>query len=323
MDGPKPENPSTSRREARIVRAAAAAGILFGLALPIALIRHRATSTSPSPVQETSRDASTNQIGGSLLLEDVGPLEEILFHYVPKLEAVTAEPYTDFLRTLPGDVRLVAVVPQSTEGESPSESLRAFLSGISPSLWARARVVKAPGPLSVWSKDRALVTAPVHPADSAGKTGFLVPIPPASSWIERRNDWDTLRFVARGREDSHFVYELPLEFDAGDFAVTTAHVLVDINLFTKNRSRLSSPEELKQKLEVLFRSPVLVLGQADENLPRHHMSMYMTPLGHDQGVPVALVGDPRRAKELVGASFDPKATNPDTANPSVRTSPMR
>jgi len=80
----------------------------------------------------------------------------------------------------------------------------------------------------VWSKDRALVLA-------APRTQLTVPLRPDPKWRERFNDWATLSAVARAMPETYLVNEVPLEYDAGDFAVTGDQIVVDVNLLVKNQ----------------------------------------------------------------------------------------
>ena len=255
-----------------------------------------------------------------MLREDSGSLEEILVHYVPDLEPLLADAYGDFLGTLPASTRVVAVVPKPVAG-APGIAARDGLSRMlaridaSGSLAERTRVVEVDGPISVWSKDRALVLAP---ESGSTRTGLAIPVPPDPRWKERANDWRTLEQVAQAMPDRFYVRQLPLDFDAGDFDVAGDGVLVDDNLVTKNRRRgVGDVGELRKLLEGALARPVVVLGHADGDVPRHHMSMYMAALA-PPGAPdgrVALVGDPREARALLGGDFTPGEADPDTGEP--------
>jgi hypothetical protein len=265
------------------------------------------TKAPPPPVPST-------KLAGGVLREDSGALSEVLVHYVPPLEPLVADAYADFLGTLDPSTRIVAVVPRpdvDAGGEVPRDRLQQLLGRIDPSgaLSRRTRVVEVQGPISVWSKDRALVMAP---EPGAPRTGLVIPAPPDARWKERANDWRTLAQVAEAMPDRFYVRQLPLEFDAGDFDVAGGRVLVDENLVTKNRARgVSDVGDLRKLLEGLLARPVSVLGAADGDVPRHHMSMYMAAL--DGGV--ALVGDPRAALPTVGPDWAPGEADPDTGEP--------
>jgi len=272
-------------------------GIALGLVVAIAVLRAQSQAKAPPPPQATAK------LAGTVLREDTGSMDEVLVHYVPKLEPLVDDAYRDFLGTLDPSTRVVVVVPRGA-----SDSLARFLARIdaSGSLAARARVVEVDGPISVWSKDRALV---LGPGADASRTGLAIPAPPDPRWVERANDWRTLAQVASAMPERFYVRQLPLDFDAGDFDVAGGVVLVDDNLVTKNAARgVGDVGQLRKMLEGLLARPVHVLGAVAGDVPRHHMSMYMAAL--DGGV--ALVGDPRAGEAIVGSAFVPGETDPDS-----------
>ncbi len=249
-------------------------------------------------------------LAGDVLVEDKGSLDEVLFQYVASQESVVAPTYTDFLRALDPATKLVALVPRDADaGASDEAALRAFLAKVDPSgaLASRTRVVETGGPITVWSKDRALVLA-------APRTQLVVPMRPDPKWRERFNDWATLSSVAKAMPERYIVNEVPLDYDAGDFAVTGDKIIVDANLLTKNQKHgLTTGKALSERLASTFHRDIILLGDADGDVPRHHLSMYMTPIG-DRAV---LVGDPRAGREMVGATFTPGEESPDTGEPLV------
>jgi hypothetical protein len=299
--------PSRSGKAAGAVYAVL--GIALGLAVALAVLllaSHRKIPPPPAPAKK---------LAGGVLREDSGSLDEILVHYVPSLEPLFADAYADFLSTLAPSTRVVAVIPKLVPGAPgipASDGLSRLLARVDPSggLAGRTRVVEVDGPISVWSKDRALVFAP---EEGASRTGLVIPVPPDPRWKERANDWRTLEQVAGAMPDRFYVRQLPLDFDAGDFDVAGDGVIVDDNLVSKNRKRgVGSPDELRKLIEGALARPVVVLGRVDGEVPRHHMSMYMAALVGSPGDRVALVGDPREARVLVGDSFAPGEVDPDT-----------
>jgi hypothetical protein len=285
----------------------AVGGVAVGLLAAVGVLRVASRSKAPPPPTPSVK------LAGGILREDAGSLEEILVHYVPRLEPLVQDAYADFLGTIDPATRLVVVLPrpEADDGETPQERLGEMLARIDPTggLGARARAVEVDGPISVWSKDRALV---LGPDAEASRAGLVIPLPPDPHWKERANDWRTLAQVAGAMPERFYVRQLPLAFDAGDFDVAGGRVLVDDNLVTKNRSRgVSSVQELSKLVEGLLARPVQVLGASDGDVPRHHMSMYMAAL--DGGV--ALVGDPRAGMAVVGRDFVPGEIDPDTGEP--------
>jgi hypothetical protein len=244
-----------------------------------------------------------------LLPEADGALGRVLLHWVPALAPVVEETYQDFLAQLGGDVGVILVVPEPFTAEQRSQ-LDGFLARVDPSrgLGRRVRIVTVPGPITTWSKDRALVTA----ADSRGIRRLMVPAEPGGSWRERHNDWATVRSVADSSPDQWSLEITPFDFDAGDFAVGNGRLLVDSNLLEKNRHRgYSTMEQLVARLGEFFQMPVGGLGRAWGDTPRHHLSMYMTPLTGN----TVLVGDPGMAEKLLPAGWRTGETSPETDAP--------
>jgi hypothetical protein len=274
-------------------------GSAVGVTGAFAILRFVPKPAPPSPDE-------SKRLAGAVLVEDARALEMVLFQYTHTLEDVVLPTYTDFLRALDPSTRLVAVVPK---GDAPA--LTKMIGKIDLALIARTHVVETDGPITVWSKDRALVLEPARAGDRAQ---LVVPVRPDPRWKERFNDWATLASVARDLPQSFVVTEMPIEFDAGDFAVTGDKVIVDVNLFVKNEKRgFSDGKALVDLLAKTFSRKIVYLGEKDGDVPRHHLSMYMTPLGDG----VVLVGDPRAGRSFVGEGWKPGEESPDTAEPLV------
>src|SRR5579872_6641433 len=79
-----------------------AIGLLSAIAILLAFSKKKAPPVATSP----------KKLAGSVLREDSGALDEILVHYVPRLEPLIADAYVDFLGTLSPATRLVVVVPK-------------------------------------------------------------------------------------------------------------------------------------------------------------------------------------------------------------------
>ena len=297
----------------RVSPVAAVLGVVLGVVIALLVIRFLPRARGEEPI-------------GDVLPEDKGTLDLVLFQYVPRLEPLVEGAYRAFLGTLDPKTQLVAVIPEGgdagEDGTSPAppgrgphegagDRLAAFLKRIDPtgSLAARTRVVAARGPISVWSKDRALVLAP--PRDGPQRTTLLIPVKPDPKWVERANDWATLAALAAQMPDHFYVKDLSIAFDAGDFAVTGDTVIIDANLYVKNRPHgVESAEKMKELAGKILGKKILMLGAADGDVPRHHLSMYMTPIGDG----TVLVGDPSAALPIVG-DYTPGELSPDTGEP--------
>lgn len=282
--------------------AGAAMGIVLGLAAACGVLAVHARCTKSVTVRPPPLTAQ-----GSIVGDDRGPLQEVLMHYVPELEGLFADAYRDFLGTLPSETHLIMVMRNGTR-----ERFESFARRIDPSgaLLARTRVLEIDVPLGLWSKDRALVLSP-SAENAAAKTKLLVPPRPRPGESSRAADWDIVPAVA-AQLPKFEMKQLPLAFDAGDFAVSGPRIVFDANLFARNRSRgYRSAEELRSRLTSLVSRDAVMLGREPGDVPRHHMSMYMALLGNG----MALVGDPQAGARIVGRDYVPGEGSAETGAP--------
>jgi hypothetical protein len=285
-------------------RAAPALGVALGLLVAVlalfALEGARRTTEAARPRSLTA--------SGVIVSDDSGPLGEILMHYVPELEPTFAATYHDFLGTLPPATRVVFVVRR---GARPR--LDAFLASVDPghALAERTRVLEIDTPLGIWSKDRALVLAP-RDASGGARTELVIPPRPRPGEGSRPADWDIIPAVAAAMPEAFEMRQLPLAFDAGDFAIAGARIVFDVNLFARNRGRgYRSPQELRERMKSLLGRDIVMLGSEPGDVPRHHMSMYMAAL---DGA-TALVGDPEAGAAYVGRDYAPGESSPESRQP--------
>lgn len=243
-----------------------------------------------------------------VVADDAGPLREIVMHYVPELERSFAATYRDFLGTLPRETHIVMVIRRGHRAR-----LDAFLGGLEggAALVSRMRVVEIDAPLGIWSKDRALVLTPLG-NEKQSKIELVVPPRTKPGEGSRPMDWDIVPAVAAALPASFDVRQIPIAFDAGDFAIAGKRVVFDVNLFARNRARsYRSPQELRERLKGLFGRDVVMLGSEVGDVPRHHMSMYMAVLDGS----TALVGDPEAGARIVGRDYEPGERSPETGQP--------
>ena len=277
-------------------------GFVLGLLCSVAVVLARGHAAAP-----VARAAAPARpvLSGRVVSDAAGPLREILMHYVAELEPTFRATYRDFLLTLPTETRVLFVVRRQDRAR-----LDAFLEALD--LTKRTRVVEISTPLGIWSKDRALVLSAL--AGSDGTKELVIPPRTRAGEGSRPGDWDIVPALAAALPNELTLRQLPVAFDAGDFAVAGDRVFLDVNLFARNRARgFRSPAELRERMRTLLGREVVMLGTEPGDVPRHHMSMYMALL--DGGI--ALVGDPEAGARLVGTTFVASQTNAETGAPLV------
>jgi len=248
----------------------------------------------------------------AVLAEADGALQHVLLHWTPSADSDLARPYSDFLRALDENVRVTMVLARDLPA-ADQQRFDARLKQIDPSerLLRRVERVGVKGPITTWSKDRALVS---YRDSGPGHARLSIPAEPTETWKERHNDWLSVSEVAKHFPNQFELDATPFDFDAGDFAVGRGMLIFDTNLLEKNRRRgFGTLEQLAGRIGEYFQMQVVTLGQELGDTPRHHLSMYMTPLTKNQ----VLVGDPAAARAIVGNDFRPGENGVDTGEPLV------
>jgi hypothetical protein len=173
-------------------------------------------------------------------------------------------------------------------------------------LLRRVEQVVVPGPITPWSKDRALVS---YPDSVTGRARLIIPAEPTDAWKERHNDWASVAEVVKRYPRQFELDPTPFDFDAGDFAVGRGLLIFDPNLLEKNRRRgFVTLDQLAGRIGEYFQMQVVTLGRQPGDTPRHHLSMYMTPLTKNR----VLVGDPVAARAIVGDGYRPGEQSPES-----------
>lgn len=280
-------------------------GALLGLALGVLVI-------ATMGQKHTARSNPAVNNGRALLPEADGALGHVLLHWTPDFDGELAQAYADFLRALAPDVRVTFVLAQDlSQAERASFEQRLLAIDPTRGLLQRVERVEVVGPITAWSKDRALVSVQ---ESSTGRALLFVPAEPSRDWKQRYNDWRSVSQVAQHFADAFQAEVAPFDFDAGDLTVARGALIIDANLLEKNRRRgYERIEQLAARLGEYLRMQVIALGRHAGDTPRHHLSMYMTPLTGNR----VLVGDPRAAAAIVGNHFE--VTEPDitTSQPLV------
>ncbi|MFZ4578269.1 MAG: hypothetical protein ACOYOB_07715 [Myxococcota bacterium] len=259
-------------------------GSLIGLALGLgaAVLAGRCTSVS--------QDAPVSK--GQAVSEVAGSLAEVWLQYATDAQPIVGDAQADFLNALDADTRIHVTVAKQQVPDLHSFLRARGLDG----LGDRLRIVEVLGPVTPWTRDRALALA-----GNALDLTLLVPPPPDLEWERRRNDWSAVWQWARARGHTQ-VTKLPLDFDAGDLILADDVVLFDANLLAKNtRHGFRTHADLAKALHAWTGRPALCLGSRPGDVPRYHMAMYVMPTGSRR----ALVGDPGLARALTGPGWRP------------------
>jgi len=233
-----------------------------------------------------------------LVPEDAsGRLRRIAIHYVPAMDGRAMPVWRDLFAELPGDVEVEVAVTRREDFDRFLGALRSAAIGHQ----GRFRAVVVGRPLTTWSRDRMAAL------DGPSGGGVLVPPRVPSASAGRAGDGEAPLAFARE------VYHAPprfaeLVFEGGDLAASERYLFADANLIGKNLGRGDATRGyLKSALERTFSQEVVWLGDAQGEIPEHHIMMYMVPLD-DRAV---LVGDVRLGRQLGGPDLDGLEVDPD------------
>lgn len=243
------------------------AGVASGVAVALALVALKAVISPPVKLRVSPDNEAT--------------LETVVLHYDPKAAPIIDETYRGILGALP---EANFVIPVAAEAD-----FRDFLTRFAPPRPERFKPVVMDRPITTWSRDRYTM------AREGDRRVLLVPPQKASLHGPRANDWLVPWRLVLGDDDAE-VRELDLDFDGGDMITAADRVFVDANLIRKNPSALPNAGAVASTLEPILGRPVFVLGQRPEDVPHHHIGMYLTPLPDG----AVAVGSPALAVSLLG-----------------------
>ncbi len=258
-----------------------AAGVAVSAALAVAV---GAVSRTDNHDRLVPEDASSH-------------LRRIAIHYVPAMDGRALPVWHQLFRALPADVDVEVAVAAAPDF---AHFMGVMASGGVDHL-ERFHAVVANHALTTWSRDRM---ASLEDVDGHGN-GVLSPPKVPTATAARAGDWDAPFAIA------HDVYHAapqisPYVFEGGDFAASQHVVFADANLVGRNLGRTdASRDHLASAVGRAFGGDrVIFLGDAQGEVPEHHIMMYTVPLDDHR----ALVGDVRAGLALSG---DEVAHDPD------------
>lgn len=221
-----------------------------------------------------------------LVPEDAsGHLQRIAIHYVPAMDGRAMPVWHELFAVLPADVDVEVAV------EKPPDYDR-FLAGLGRAHVAhleRFHAVVVNRPLTTWSRDRM--------ASLESSSGGAVLSPPrvAVASGARAGDWEAPFALSQAVYHAKPLVS-ELVFEGGDLAASHRYVFADANLIGRNLGRGDATRaHLEGSLARTFAQDIVWLGDAQGEVPEHHIMMYMVPLD-DRRV---LVGDVRLGRGAV------------------------
>lgn len=218
--------------------------------------------------------------------DNQGALDRVVLHYTMEAGPLVVRTYGELLATLDPSVRVAMVVEDDAVYADLLERLTAYRLDVT-----RMEPVVTGFPITPWSRDRYTLAS-----DGQGGWYAIVPEKTDGAVAERANDW-MVPWVLADHFDDVEVLAIPLRFDGGDLMVTHTHVFASAALLRKNLGMLvESREELVHKLEYFFGREVLLFGDTPDQVPIHHVGMYITPLPDGR----ILVGNPSLALTVLG-----------------------
>ncbi|MBN1770121.1 MAG: agmatine deiminase family protein [Deltaproteobacteria bacterium] len=251
-----------------------AAGVLAGLGVAAALGRF-----APAPAPETLRAVP----------DSGGRLRALLVHWAPDGGGLLLPTYRDLLAALPEDVELRVAV----ERRGHFEELRRRLEQAGAAGLDRLRPLVVGRAITIWSRDRFVTAA-------LGRKAVLVaPAQTCTAAAGRANDWIVPWELAARPWTRTAAVAAPFAFDGGDFVADERRIFATAVLAGRNAgTRWADADALRSELSARFGLEPLLLGATADDVPNHHIGMFVTPLGND----TVAVGDPREAAALVAAA---------------------
>jgi len=256
-------------------------GIVGGLALAISLSA-LARRQRPLPDAQLISDAH-------------GAIAEICIQYRKDFNPDAIETISDLFSGLAEDVDIRVVV----ENTSEFEFLKAELARFGVPRLDRLTAVITGFPITPWARDRfGAMTA-------GGRT--VIAVPPARSNMPgpRGNDERVPEILAASLSNATCL-SLPFMFEGGDLLADENNAFIAANCLARN-----SPYDvddrcgLLRKIEGALHKRVVLIGKTPEDVPDHHICMYLTPFG-DKCVAVA---DP-----MLGLELHQKGSGKDTVD---------
>jgi hypothetical protein len=219
------------------------------------------------------------------LISDVdGALAELCIQYRQDFNESVIETIADLFNGLGDGVGIRVIVEQRSE----FDFLLAELDRRGVSRLGRLKAVVTGFPITPWARDR-------FGALKSGQ-GPVIAVPPVRSIMPgpRGNDERVPEVLAASLPGSTCL-PLPFMFEGGDLLADADHAYIAANCLARNSpENVDNRPGLLRRMEGGLNRKIIVIGDAPEDVPDHHICMFLTPLG---GKRVA-IADPVLGLEL-------------------------
>lgn len=221
------------------------------------------------------------------LVNDVdGALAEIDIQYNPAFHEPSVETIADLLQALPATTKIHLVVEDRADFDTLSDDL-ARRGVLHPGLLP----VVTGFPISPWAKDR------FGTLEADGAPVIALPPDRPAAGTTRGNDGLVPEVLCRELDDVS-CHPLPFAFEGGDLLSDGERIYVASTMLARSQPTSAADRQaLLDQVAATFGKPVLPVGVSPDDVPDHHIGMFLTPLGQN----VVAVADPDLGRRLYEA----------------------
>jgi len=262
-------------------------GAVAGLALAVCLSE---LATRRGPVPEATLMADTH-----------GQLAEICIQYRKDFNPAVIETLADLFGGLWDDVDIRVIV----EAREEFEFLKGELARRGVDRLDRLTAVTTGFPITPWARDRfgAMMTG----------RGTVIAVPPVRSNMPgpRGNDERVPEILAASLPGAT-CRSMPFMFEGGDLLADEDNAFIAANCLARNSPHdVDDRAGLLERMASALKKRIVTIGATPEDVPDHHICMYLTPLGNKR----VAVADPLLGLEVYrkDPSGEPVDLETDTA----------
>lgn len=224
--------------------------------------------------------AGTSAVPTAIVADTTIHQTRVVMHFVPEHRAVIEDTYRDLIEAL-GDAHFLIVVDKADD----FETFLCLFGGTHPDRFSSVVTGES---ITTWSRDRYTLAGP--------RAARLLFVPPQSPALFGARAGDYVVPFKLAAQEGAQVSVVDFDFDGGDLIASDTTVYVDANLIRKNRDKFRSNADVAEAITEVFGRSTFVLGEGPDDVPSHHIGMYLTPLPNGS----VAVGSPTLAVELLG-----------------------